>query len=174
MEPGRQAMSDLSREIAAARRLKDQFAELIQDDEAFANALVEAETNLNEAIQAACSLYAQDKTACAAIEEHIKQMETRKARLQKRMEHTRVLVAVAMEEAGCRKIETAIGTVSLKATPISVIVDEEKKADIPTKFWKRGAPTLDKKMLKEALESGEDISGARLSNGGQTVAFRFD
>lgn len=163
----------LHQQIVAARRLRESLASLFEDDPELAADSVEGETNLNEAMQQAVERYCADKVACDAIDEHIKLMQARKARLEKRMEVTRAMVAVALEQAGKKTVETALGTATLKNTPPQLVVDTEHEADIPTKFWRHGKPSLDRKALKAALDAGERIKGARLSNGGASVAFNF-
>jgi len=163
----------LHQEIAAAKRLRENLAALFEDDEELAVNSIEGETNLNEAIQEAVNLYCTDKTRVEAIAEHIKLMEARKARLEKRMEVTRAAVCVALEQAGKKTVETALGTATLKNTPPQLKLDPEDEADIPTRFWRAGKPSLDKKALKKALEEGEKIKGARLDNGGQSIQITF-
>lgn len=163
----------LDREIDAAKLLRASLADIIDGDEEVAADIVEGETNLNEAIQKAVDLYCADKCACDAIAEHIKLLESRKARLTRRMSITRTLVATALDTAGRKSVETPLGNATLKPVPAKVITDTDSLHEIPSEFWKRGEPTLDKKKLKEALESGQTVPGARLSNGGATVAFTF-
>lgn len=163
----------LNREIDAAKLLRTSLADILADDPEFAADVVLGETNLNEAIQTAVVSYCEDKCTAEAIGEHIKTLEARKARLEKRMEMTRTLVGVALDQAGRKSVETPLGTATLKSTPPSLIIDQEREADIPPKFWKRGDPRLDKKALKEAIKNGERIDGARLDNGGSTVSFIF-
>jgi hypothetical protein len=163
----------LHQEIGAAKRLRENLASLFEDDPELARDSIEGETNLNEAIQEAVDLYCADKTRVEAIAEHIKLMETRKARLEKRMETTRSMICVALDQAGKKKVETALGTATLKNTPRQLQVHPEDEPFIPTKYWRTGKPSLDKKKLKADLEAGETIKGAQLDNGGQTVQITF-
>lgn len=163
----------LYQEINAAKRLREDLASLMGDDPDLARDVVEGETDLNEAMLEAVDLFCRDKVAIDAIKAHIQLMETRMARLEKRQETIRVLVGVALEQAGRKSVETALGTASLRNTPPSLIVKSEDEADIPTKYWKQGKPTLDKKRLAADLKAGDTVKGARMSNGGVTVAFLF-
>jgi hypothetical protein len=163
----------LDREIDAARLLRASLADVIAGDEDVAADIIEGQCNLNEAIQAAVTLYCQDKTSVEAIEQHISMMETRKARLKKRMEMTRTLVGTALDVAGRKSVETPLGTATMKPTPRCVIFDKENEADIPLEYWKSGKPTIDKIKLKKDLEDGKQIKGARLDNGNSTVQFTF-
>jgi|SRR5688572_22771912 len=164
---------DLDKEITAAKLLRINLGDLIADDEELAVDMVLAETGLNEAIQAAVELYCRDKTSVDGINTHIGMMEARRDRIARRMERLRALVQVAMEQAGRKSIETALGTATLKTLPPKVIVDPERESEIPSRFWKRADPKLDLKALKQELKDGAKIDGARLDNGGGTVAFSF-
>jgi Siphovirus Gp157 len=50
-----------------------------------------------------------------------------------------------------------------------LILDE---AILPAKFWKAQDPKLDKKAVLDALKAKEDVPGASLSNGGETISIR--
>lgn len=163
----------LDREITAAKLLLSALADIIEGDDQLKADMLEAETEINEAITRATDLYCRDKCSVEAIEEHIKLMESRKHRLKKRMEMTRVLVGQALETCGRKSVETPLGCATLKPTPQKVCIDEENEHQIPVEYWKRGDPTLDKNKLKADLKSGKEIPGARLDNGGSTVAFTF-
>lgn len=163
----------LDREIDAAKLLLTSLADILEGDEQFAADLIEGETSLNEAIQSAVELYCRDKTFCDAIDIQISLLETRKARLEKRMSMTRVLVGTALDVAGKKKVETPLGTATMKATQASLILDDEEEHLIPTEYWKRSDPKLDRAAIKADLKKGKAIPGARLSNGGSTVQFTF-
>ena len=163
----------LDREIDAARLLRTGLADLIADDPQLGIDMVEGETNLNEALQAAASQYCADKCLLEAVKAQIDLLDARAARIAKRMELTRHLVTVALEQSGRQNMETTFGMISLKRIPPSLIVSKEREAEIPPEFWKRGDPVLDKAKLKAALKEGRAISGATLSNGDITVAFSF-
>lgn len=163
----------LDREITAAKLLLAALADIIEGDDQLKTDMLEAETEINEAILRATDLYCRDKCSVEAIEEHIKMMESRKARLKKRMENTRVLVGVALETCGRKRIETALGCATLKPTPRKIVVDPDREHLIPLDYWKRSDPSLDKKKLTEDLKSGKVIDGAHLDNGGVCVAFTF-
>lgn len=161
----------LDREIDAAKLLRTSLADILEGDEQLTADTLEGQTSINEAIQAAVDLYCRDQCACNAIAEHIKLLEARKARLTKRMGVTRALVAVALDTAGRKTVETPLGTATLKNVAPKILVDPDHEHEIPAEFWSRGDPVLDKKKLKEALVDGQTIPGARLDNGNFTVAF---
>lgn len=163
----------LDREIDAAKLLRAGLGEMIKDDPELAADMIEGETNLNEAIQAAVDRYAQDKCAVEAIKAHIELLQSRRARIEKRMALTRDLVCVALDQAGRKSVDTPLGTACLKRVPPGMNIDKEREGEIPPEYWKRGDPVLDKAKLKAALQEGKTISGAALNQGGVTVSFSF-
>ena len=164
------AAHNLHLQTEAAKALRANLKDIIAGDETLAADMVEGETSINEAIHAAVALVSQDETHIKAIDEHIKALEGRKHRLSERAKMTRTAIAAAMDQAGKKKVDTALGTVSVRSIPPSVQVTEE--AEIPTEFWKQPEPKLDKKALLAALKDKQTIPGATLSNGGQTIAIK--
>jgi hypothetical protein len=75
-----------------------------------------------------------------------------------------------MERADLRKLTEPDFTVSLRPTPPPLVVTEETA--IPATYWKPQPPKLDRKSLISALNSGIQVSGAILGNGGMTIAVR--
>jgi Siphovirus Gp157 len=160
----------LHKETEAARLLLAQMADIIGDDEEARRGLVEGETNLHEAVSSAIKMIGEDKAAIAAIKEYACKLGDRAGRLEKRVENTRTAIAVAMDLASEKSIQTPFGTVSLKDTPRIAVVTEE--SDIPSTFWKPQPNKLDKTALTKALREGQAIPGASLSNGGTTIAIK--
>ena len=167
-------MSDVAHslhtEAEAARLLLAQMADIIGDDEEAQRDLVEGETDLHETISAAVRQIGKDEASIEAIKEYASRLGGRAARLEKRIENTRTAIAVAMDLAHERRIETPFGTVSLKDAARSATVTEE--SEIPSQFWKPQPNKLDKKALTKALRDGQDVPGATLSNGGTTIAIK--
>jgi hypothetical protein len=62
-------------------------------------------------------------------------------------------------------------TITRKAVPPKAQITDE--AQIPSRFWKRADPTLDKKAILDALKDKEIIPGAVLSNGTETVQVKW-
>jgi len=163
------AIRDLARETEAARVLRENLADIIQDEDD-ARDFVEGETNLNEAIELAVKQEGEDATAVEAIARYIEKLKSRSDRYKKRMEATRTAIAIAMDQAEQKKIETPYGTVTRRQTVRTAIVTDE--ASIPTSYWKPQDPKLDKAKLAADLRAGQKIEGATLSNGGDTVMIK--
>jgi len=167
-------MSDIARNVKiegeAARSLLANIRDVIGDDDEMALTAVEGETGLKECISEAIDRISDLSSHCEALDIRIKELSERRSRFEAQSERIKTAVFVAMGQAGLRKLELFQATLSVRAVPPKAeIVDE---ALIPSKFWKANDPTLDKKAVLEALKAKEDVPGAALSNGGETLSIR--
>jgi hypothetical protein len=162
---------DVMRETEAARMLLAQYHDILGDDNQAKADAVEGQTTLIEAMTGAISRVVEIDALEAGLEQVIERAKARMKRLQDQRDLLRASIAVGMEVAGLRKLETALGTVAVKPVPPKVeIIDETQ---IPDRFWKRQDPKLDKKALGDALKAKEDVPGAMLGNGGATIQLTF-
>jgi hypothetical protein len=80
--------------------------------------------------------------------------------LEKRVESTRGLIEQAMTIAEWPRLEMDIGTVTLGKAAPRIQIDQE--SEIPTQFWKRQDPELDKaglgKVLRERQKAMEAVA----------------
>lgn len=155
-------------ETQAAKTLLAQMADIIGDDEDAKRDLVEGETSLREVIAQAVQKIGEDGAAIDGLHQYIKELKGRSERIEQRVENMRTAVAVALDLAQEKKIETPFGTVTLRSTPRSAVITEE--SEIPSQFWKPQPPKLDKSALTKALKEGQQVSGATLSNGGHSLS----
>lgn len=96
-------------------------------------------------------------------------MAERKARLASRADKRRAAALDLMNAIGERKITRPDFTASVRAVPPKVIVmDETALPDALCKFERKP----DRTAIKEALEQGETVTGAMLSNGTETLTIR--
>lgn len=159
---------ELTREAEAARTLLLNIRDVIGDDEQAAADAVEGETSFNEACASAVARLAELDTHDAALSAHIETLRARGHRFKKQADGIRAALAAALAQADIKKLELPAATLSRRPVAPSVIVTDE--ASIPSDFWKRGEPKLDRKALLAALKDKQDIPGATLSNGGETLA----
>lgn len=157
----------LTREIEAARLLLQTYADILHDDDEAKADAIEGETDLIEAIRAGIIRLAEIEVLMEGASALKKTLSARIERLDAQYETIRTALAIAMEVAEKKRLETDIGTITLKKVAPSVRIIEE--ADIPPEFWKPQAPKLDKKSVLDALKAKRDVLGAELSNGGVTV-----
>lgn len=158
---------DLSREMEAAKIIRAQLETLAPDDDDLARDMIEGETGLIEMVARIAAHEGEDASLLAGLGKYADELDARKKRIASRIETRRALLGSALEIAGCPSIETPTGTVSLaKVAPKAIVTDE---ADIPSKYWKAGKPTLDKKALSDDMKAGAVVPGATLSNGSITI-----
>jgi hypothetical protein len=161
----------LRRETEAARALVASLADVLGDDAELAADTIEGETNLQEVIRSALGRIVELDTMTEGIKVTQDALASRKARLEKQREMIRESLAVALEVACIKKMETPLATISLRAVPPRVEVIDESA--IPATYWKPQEPRLDRKAVLDALKDKRDVPGATLSNGGMAVTIRM-
>jgi len=151
-------------------RLLREFPDLHEDEAALIDTL-EGISDLNDAIVAVWESAADDDAMCAAIDDRIKTMKERFDRICLRSQRKRAIIQEAMEEAGIKKIESAVVTLSIRNNPAKVIITDD--ALIPEQFHKvKTIESIDIAAIKEAMKDGQVVPGATLSNGSQSLAAR--
>ena len=96
-------------------------------------------------------------------------LDDRLTRLQAKSEIIRRLIKRLLDVAQLRNVSTPSGSVTIGAKAKGVeIVDEDL---IPESFM-RITKTPNKVLIGEKLKAGEDIPGATLTNGGETLIVR--
>lgn len=99
----------------------------------------------------------QMKDAKRELDERIKAFESRSERINNYLLDN-------MKKTGIIKIESPYFTIALRTNPPSVIIEDE--GEIEGKYWKqKTVSTIDKLRIKEALQNGEDVPGAKLIAG---------
>lgn len=158
---------ELHTQIEAARVLLASYPDIMGDDAKARADAVEGETTLHEAIALGLSRIMEIEILETGIREAMDNLKARASRLGEQKKNLRTSLCVAMELAELPKMETPVGTVSLKRVPPDLeIVDESA---IPARFFKPQEPKLDRMGLKAALKANEVIPGARLDNGTLSV-----
>lgn len=154
----------------AAKVLLANIRDVVGDDDEMISTAVEGETSLLEAISGGVDRIEELKAHREAIETRIKDLQVRRDRFEDQEARIKAAIHVAMGQAELRKIELPQATISLRAVPPKAEITDE--AAIPSKFWKPQDPKLDKKAVLDALKAKEDVPGAVLSNGSQSLEIR--
>jgi len=152
----------------AAKTLLAQYHTILGEDTEARADLVEGQTSLNEAIEQAVARTVEIDALEASLKDVIGNAQKRLKRLQDQRELLRTGIATAMEIAGKKRVETAIATVSLRPVPPKVEITDETL--VPTNFWRRADPALDRKAILDALKAKQEVPGATLSNGGSAIS----
>ncbi|WP_341918613.1 siphovirus Gp157 family protein [Polaromonas sp. YR568] len=104
----------------------------------------------------------------AAIDAEIARLASLKLSRQKVADGLRAYLKDNMERAGIEKIECPLFKLSIKKNPPAVeIIDP---LSLPKEFWRTPEPkppvaAPDKARIKEALQHGDDVPGAKLVQG---------
>lgn len=158
----------LRREAEAARGLLDSLRD--DDDAQLRHDMVEGETGLLEAIDAALSEIDECDVTVDGCAAKLAQIEARKKRAENRRERVRALIEQAMLIASVPSIKLPTATLTVKEVKPRPLVTDE--AAIPAEFWRQPDPVLDRKAISEAAKEGRDIPGVTLSNGGTSLQIR--
>lgn len=170
MPPMSETPNNLHRSIEAAKSLRLELArvltgaaEMSADDLHALQDTFDGETTLDKEIRSAVLQIEDDGIFVAGCKAREAELNDRRSRFEKRIKATRGLIEQAMTIAEWSKYEMDIGTVTLAKKAPTVEVDDETQ--IPTQFWKRADPTLDKaglgKLLKERQKKLDAIANIK-------------
>lgn len=142
--------------------------ELLDDGELMM-ILAEGETSLLEALDAMLEADLADDGLIVGLKQNRDTMAVRLHRLEERRRSRRAILEQALLLLERKSLERPCATISLSERVPSLVVEEE--AQIPARFFDL-KPSLNRRLVKQALEAGEDIAGAKLSNGCVTLTVR--
>ena len=153
----------IKRELAIYNRLREKLAEIYpdEDEENLADTL-DGEVDLKENLAKILSSALDDESLANGAAMRAEEIKARITRFEYRAQKKRELVREVMEQADIRKIEAPDLTASMRKCPARLVITEEHA--IPDQWWIHPKPKLDKKLIKEWLNKGQDIPGATLSN----------
>lgn len=164
----------LQQTVAQDKLLRDQllarFGDALADDEQALIDTLDGVSDFDGQALAVLRSAEDDEMLVTGIKERIEQLRARAERLTARAAAKREAVLLAMVETGRKKIEAPDCTVSVRATPASVVITDETA--IPDDYLKPQPPKVDKAAIRDALKQGASIPGAMLSNGGQSLGIR--
>lgn len=163
----------LKREAAAAKTLSENLKDIFEGDPDLQDDVIEGQTDLKEVCAQIVRTIQSYEGMAKGLAEVVQANQARKARLTEQAQRMRVSLATALDMAGVEgKLQLPSGTLSTKAGTPQLILDDDWEQTLPTDYIVRGAPRPDKTGLKAALLSGEEIAGAKLSNGPPTIQIR--
>jgi len=147
--------------------LSTRYEQLFDQDELSSEECQELES-LHESIEDECisrGKYIRNLEAeAAAIDACIKEMKERATALNDKSEKQRAKLAERMRACNIERItKSPLFPLRVKENPVSV--DDYDKTSIPEQFWRTKetvVKSVDKDAVKRAIESGEEVPGARL------------
>ncbi len=141
----------------------------LAEDEVLRMDMIEAETDAKDFLRGLVNYMAETEEKLVGIEKRREKLMSRKSRLEQRYDSLKALAHKIMDAGNLRKVELEEATLSIRNTPPSIVITDEKLVpDTLCKFTR----TPSKTMIKEKMQAGEKISGAEWSNGGQSLAVR--
>lgn len=149
---------------ALAAEIRDGAGE---DDDATADTF-EAASDAMEMLDALIDASQHVTALEGATREQAQRLTERARRFAEQSKGYRRAMHTLLEAMTLRKVVRPGATLSLKAGSLSVAIDNP--ADIPSQLRKPGDP--DKAAIKAQLEAGEDVPGARLVRGEDTISMR--
>jgi hypothetical protein len=157
------------------RRMVDLFeiSESTEDEGERAFALAEIDTifstDLPKKADGICWFLGHCESEMQYAGRVIAQLQTAIERHEARQKRVRDLTKQAMQAAGIRRIQGTWQALSLRAGSDSVEI--MSTADLPLEYCRITAPQLspDKPAIKRAIKAGEEVPGARLHTGAETL-----
>lgn len=94
------------------------------------------------------------------VTSEIERLTNLKNRIKKEIENFKDYIKFNMKKMNLKKVETSLGNISLRQSTATEIYDE---ASLPKEFLKEKITyTPSKTEIKKAIESGQEVKGARL------------
>lgn len=165
--------NDLSHELRLFAIIKERIAEVekLDADDEFVIGTAEGESNLPEVVAQIIREARHAEAMAQGLKVLMADSRDRLDRLSHKAEKLRQIAHFALCEAGIKKIEQPDFTATRSAGRRAVIVTEANSDLIPDDYV-RIKREVDKTKIKQALEAGEDLSFAFLSNADEVLTVR--
>lgn len=150
-----------------AARLFSEHPELAEDEVLRAD-MLEGCSSIDDVFRVLATRIRETQADAEANDTLAKVYRERKARCERREEVFRRLAHQLLNVADIPRFRVAQGTFSLRVGEPKVEITNED--DLPYRLCKK-TYTPDRAAIKVALERGEDVPGARLTNGNPTLRF---
>jgi len=164
----RSLQADAASDAALREALLREFPTLAEDEPALTDTL-DGISDFPERCRALIVSSLDDETMAEALTARIRKMASRKSRLEDRVMRKQFLVQAAMEAAARKRFDFPEATVTLTKGSRHVIVTDE--AALPDAYVKIIRKPV-KADIKAALDAGDDVPGAALSNPAPTISIR--
>ena len=152
--------------MATLYQLTDDYLtllEMAEDPDMDEQALMDTMEGIEGEIEIKAEGYAKvirtlegDAAACDA---ESKRLRNKKQTIENNIKRMKSALQMAMEATGKTKFKTALFSFGIQKNPAAVVMDEGYIENIPERFLIPQDPVIDKRAIKEALKSGEDLEG---------------
>ena len=162
----------LERQTAGAKSLAaDIRARFGDDDDLLADA-IEGQTDAMEAVSRLLVWLNERGADVEALKTLEADYAARRRRYEEQVKSARAALATFMDATNLRKIERPEGTLSLRDAGPSVTYSADFDPERLPEELRRWKCEADRPAVKAALEAGQTLPGAVLTNGGTTLAVR--
>lgn len=100
------------------------------------------------------------ESAIRAIKEEEERLSKNRKVKENKLKNFKDYVVLCLKNANVEKVETSLGNIGLRKAPVSVEIEEN--ATIAKTYLIPQPPKVDKKAIKDALQQGKKVRGARL------------
>ena len=139
---------------------------ILAEDEDLRADMLEGSTDLHRIMERLLDEEREAGELIDAVKERIEKLSARRASYRLKQTSLRDVMMGIMQHANLRTLPLPEGTISITRVGRSVqIIDESL---VPDKFC-RFKREISKTAIKEALLAGDEVSGAALDNGGETI-----
>lgn len=143
------------------------ISELMEDPEADVESVNEYlkawEVDFTNCAESIAKVITINKGNVKLLQEEEKRLQARRKALENKVEALTSYLEGSMKATGLKKFKTPLYSFGIQKNPERVVVDPEVDFNkIPECYLVYSAPTLDKKLLKEDLKGGKEISWAHL------------
>jgi len=146
------------------RALADKLSDMDLPPEAIADTLEGSDEQmaLEEKAQGYELVARNIEATLPAIDAEIKRLQALKKAITARSEALRARVLDTMQQLGIERVTCPLFELRVQNNPPALDVYDPDL--VPQQYW-RTEPVLDKAALKDAIKSGADVQGARLTRG---------
>ena len=164
--------NDMVRALEAAKVLKFNLKDDADDLELLSD-VVEGETSLFEMMETVYNAIKEDEEVINGIKQRADELTRRKNRYKMRMDRRK---AMLLQAVSILDQKVTLPSVTLSKRMGSLLLKISDENEIPTQYFKRPPPEIDKAGLKAALKaldkSDETIPGCHLERGADSLAMR--
>lgn len=152
-------------ELAADfRETADRLADMELDEQTLRDTLESIAYPVEQkAVQVAAFVRNLEATA-EQIKQAEKQMADRRKAMESRAANVRQYLMDNMRACGFTKIEHPMFKITIRQNPESVVIEDERQIPVDyMRFPELPPPVPDKALMKQAMQDGHDIPGAKLT-----------
>ncbi len=142
---------------------------ILEDDDMLRADMLEGSTSMHEAVQQMVRKVHERQALVVGLEHYIDTLKARLDRFELGVEGGRRIIFTLMNAAGLRSLQLPEATLSVGAGPTKVIITDDTK--VPDAMC-RIVREPNKTKIKQAINDGETVPGALLSNGEDRLTIR--